>query len=270
MIQQEKPQKGRPLSGNPLMKKSNQPAKKARAKKETPSKKTAQPAIIYTSSSENKENAGKIKRYLPSDFRKQTTTKPEYFFNTDLPEAYNKTYLKALPCNPFQVFVFWEITPNSIENAQKEIGEEKFHLAKTILRIFDITDRQNGNLSNANHFDLDIIGYKNSRHLKLPRPSSTYLIHFGLLLPDGSFFVLAQSNEVKTPQNGISNTIDEKWSNAHTNQLITFSRKQLFTTPNTSRHPVPQGKSATGEESSEFIGSSGNLYSADFGSSPNQ
>ena len=237
------------------------PQKKRAAQKVDVRKKETVPKTSGAVSGE-RPSAGK-KRYLPSHFKGQGNVKPKYFFNANIPDAYNKTYIRALPRDPYWLFIYWEVTQQSIEKEKNNMGAKKFDSARSVLRVFDVTESDNAQSNQINYFDIEINKYANNWYLKVSPPGRTFLIKYGLLATDGTFYEIVQSNLVQTPRDNVSDSIDEKWLTSSTDELIKISKSQLFTKPGASErmapNPLLQGQEAG--ERAEFPGASENLFS---------
>lgn len=210
-----------------------------------------------------KKPAAGEKRYLPSHFKGQAGVKPKYFFNANIPAAYDKTYIRALPRDPYWLFIYWEVTQQSIEKVKNSMGADKFNSAKSVLRVFEVAGTDTVQSNQTNYFDIEINKYANNWYLKVSQPGRTFLIKYGLLATDGTFYEIVQSNLVQTPRDNVSDSIDEEWLTSSTDELIKISKSQLFTKPGASerlvQNPLLQGQEAG--ERAEFPGASENLFS---------
>ena len=155
--------------------------------------------------------------------RKHTDRKTTYRLKMDLPESYNRTYVRALPKDPNWLFVYWEMSEETIETLRNKMGIEQFEAAKPVLRLLDITDIDYNGTNAWKYFDIRIHHYANNWYVKFPEPGRTYIIEYGNITPEGTFIMVMQSNVVKTPRDNYSEIIDKEWSTAGTKELSTFS-----------------------------------------------
>lgn len=155
--------------------------------------------------------------------KKRVDNNSAYLLNTNLPERYNKTYLRVLPKDPNWLFVYWEISEETIDTAINKTGIEQFKAAKPILRLLDITDIEYNGTNAWKYFDVHVHYYANNWYVKVPEPGRTYIVEYGNITSGVTFFPMMQSNVVKTPRDNYSEIIDEKWSTAGTKELTRFS-----------------------------------------------
>jgi hypothetical protein len=150
---------------------------------------------------------------------------PKYFFHTDIPDAYNDTYMRALPRDPEWIFVYWEISESSRNALKGKMGEAAYHSSKKLLRLSDVTDR-NYNGSNAQSYtDIEINDYANNWYIRVPEPGKTYLVECGFLTSEGRFFLAVRSNAVNVPHFGLSAKKDGEL--AGTDELLRMSSAGL-------------------------------------------
>ena len=171
-----------------------------------------------------KKSTAKIKIHKKSNIiGKKSYYHSKHLLNTDLPEYYHKTYLRALPKDPQWLFLFWEITEETIDNVKNSIGTERFETAKPVLRLLDITDIEYDGTNAWKYFDITVHYYANNWYVKVPEPGRVYLVKYGNVTTDGTFYTIMQSNVVKMPRDTISDTIDEEWATIKTDDMLRFS-----------------------------------------------
>ncbi len=156
---------------------------------------------------------------LPIDLANPTAA-PKYFFSTELPAAYNQTFLYALPRDPEWIYLYWEFDEKTLAGIQKTMGAETYKASRRILRLLDITETSPENAWGA---DIEINAYANNWYLKVPESGRRYLVECGHLAPDGSFFLITRSNPIDVPRGSVSEITDEQWMTAHTEELIKAS-----------------------------------------------
>ncbi len=235
----------------------NTPIKKVSSKKSLSKRTTRIKTSTKESSVTQKTNIkkkSKKKPSLPSPYRTKNRVKPKYFFSTELPQQYNKPFLRAIPRDPSWIFLFWELTPELLKSVQEILGNEKFEKAGFFLRVSDISGITFTGTNALSYTDIEVNLYTNNWYVKVPHPGKTYCIEYGCITADGSFFQILQSNSVQVPRDSISDVIDEEWALSQENDLIQFSAGY---------NPSSQGPSL-------FPGSSDNLFSDSSHSKYNQ
>ncbi len=128
----------------------------------------------------------------------------------DLPAGYGDNKIVALARDPYWIYTYWEVSPQSIQQARAALGE-KWEAAKSILRVYDITDKEfNGENANRS-FDIELNGGASNWYINVGEPNRCYCIDIGLLTTDGRLYTLARSNTVLLPRDSMSDVVDEEW-----------------------------------------------------------
>jgi hypothetical protein len=128
----------------------------------------------------------------------------------DLPPGYGDNRIVALVRDPYWVYAYWEISPHRIQQAKQDLAE-KWEGAKSVLRVYDITDREFDGHNAHCHFDIEIKGGANNWYINVGQPNRCYCVDIGLLTVDGQLYTLARSNQVTTPRDSMSDIVDEEW-----------------------------------------------------------
>ena len=82
------------------------------------------------------KKAGKKNSTPPKKSKKKRTGyNSKYVVITDLPDCYNRTYLRALPKDPEWLFAYWEISKEHIDTLRNKMGDEQFEAAKPTIRV---------------------------------------------------------------------------------------------------------------------------------------
>ena len=129
----------------------------------------------------------------------------------DLPTGYGKDRIVCMVRDPYWLHAYWELTRHAIQRAEAALGEE-WHTSKPILRLLDVTSNDITATSETIVRDIEIHGGCNSWYIDVNHPPRSFRIDIGYLSKRGRFYVLARSNVVNTPRAGISDVIDENWS----------------------------------------------------------
>jgi hypothetical protein len=128
----------------------------------------------------------------------------------DLPGGYSKDRIVCMVRDPYWLHCYWEITRQSVQRAEAALGQDWFG-AKPILRVLDVTCSDTTSASESIVRDIEIHGGCNNWYLEVSNPRS-YRVDIGYLAKNGIFYVLARSNVVSTPRAGVSDLLDENWS----------------------------------------------------------
>jgi hypothetical protein len=144
---------------------------------------------------------------------------PRYFFHTDVPQAYDETYFRAIPRDPEWIFVYWEFSRESQEEARKALGDDAYRKAKRILRVLDVTDIDYDGTNAWSSFDIEITPFANNWYIKVPQRGRTYVVECGHVSADGSFRMMARSNAVPVPRGEVSTSVKGEWSAANESLL---------------------------------------------------
>ena len=129
----------------------------------------------------------------------------------DLPAGYGKDRIVAMVRDPYWLHCYWELTRRAIQRAEAALGQD-WHGARPILRLLDVTSRDNTRSTEAVVRDIDIHGGCNNWYIDVANPPRSYRVDIGYLSRRGQFYALARSNVVTTPRAGVSDVIDENWA----------------------------------------------------------
>jgi hypothetical protein len=193
------------------------------------------PLKAFEPKKSSRSAAQHVKRQLPHPILYPTTltrnshlSGPRYFFNTDIPDSYNETYMRAIPRDPQWLFAYWEICDSTRKELRGKMGESAFSSAKRILRLLDITDISHDG-SNAQRFiDIEINEFANNWYVQVPESGRNYVLELGLLTTTGRFFLVTKSNVATVPRMGVSPLQDEEWATV-SDELIRMSADAMRT-----------------------------------------
>ncbi|MGF1578269.1 MAG: DUF4912 domain-containing protein, partial [Gemmataceae bacterium] len=135
----------------------------------------------------------------------------------DLPAGYGKDRIVLLVRDPYWLHVYWELTRQTVERAEAALGQD-WHASKPILRLLDVTSSDDSNTTETVVRDVEIHGGCNNWYLDVQQPPTAFRVDIGYLSPSGQFYVLSRSNTVNTPQAGMSDVIDENWTDIDAGQ----------------------------------------------------
>ncbi len=127
----------------------------------------------------------------------------------ELPPHYGDTRIVLMVRDPYWLYAYWEISAQRLEQAKMDL-QSQWEGCKKIVRVYDVSGRIFDG-SNANgYFDLEINGAE-SWYIEVGKPNRSYCVSLGLLTAAGDFYLLADSNQVTTPQDSPSAFTEEEW-----------------------------------------------------------
>jgi hypothetical protein len=129
----------------------------------------------------------------------------------DLPAGYGKDRIVVMVRDPYWLHCYWELTRQAVQRAEAALGQE-WHAARPILRLLDVSRHDTTSTSESIVRDIDIHGGCNNWYIDVSNPPRSFRVDIGYLARSGRFYVLARSNVVCTPRAGVSDVIDENWS----------------------------------------------------------
>lgn len=119
--------------------------------------------------------------------------------------------------DPYWLHVFWELTHQSVQRAEAALGQD-WHGARPILRVYDVSAQDTTSTAEGVVRDVDIHGGCNNWYIEVTQPPRSYRVDVGYVSKRGQFYVLARSNVVTPPKAGVSDAIDENWSESDAKQ----------------------------------------------------
>ncbi len=135
----------------------------------------------------------------------------------DLPQGYGKDRIVVMVRDPYWLHCYWELTRHAIQRAEAALGQE-WHTSKPIIRLLDVSSGETTSTSESILRDIPIHGGCSNWYIDVSNPPRSYRVDIGYLSPSGKFYVLARSNIVTTPRAGVSDVIDENWSDIDAQQ----------------------------------------------------
>lgn len=130
----------------------------------------------------------------------------------DIPSGYGKTESYLLPKDPAWLFLFWEITPATLDYLKSQYGEDTLQHARSVIRLYDVTGISAFNGTNAvNFYDMPVIFEARSWYINVPQSGRAYVADLGFVTADGKFILVSRSNQTAVPPGHVSDIIDDKW-----------------------------------------------------------
>jgi len=129
-----------------------------------------------------------------------------------LPKSYGDTKIVILPRDPLWFYAYWEVAADTYSKLKEKLKEEKFNSSRWAIRVYDVTNvKFNG--SNANrHFDIIIGLGVDNWYVNTGEVNRSWCVDLGLITPEGEFIVVARSNILAMPRQGVSPITDEQWA----------------------------------------------------------
>lgn len=121
----------------------------------------------------------------------------------DLPSGYGVTTLKAMPRDPHWVYVYWEVSESDRDRLKREHDKWVLDRSTPIVKIVETetgAERQQLVLLDAGNWYLPV------------QPDTNYRFEIGIIKADGTFVLIAQSNELRTARALPSGRTDEEWA----------------------------------------------------------
>jgi len=128
----------------------------------------------------------------------------------ELPGAYGRDRMVLMVRDPWWLFTFWEVRPETVDRIKNELKDD-FYKAQRVLRVYDVTNI-NFNGNNANKFfDININEFASSWYIESAAPGRSWCVDLGLRLPNRRFITILRSNIVHSPLDSASSVTDEEW-----------------------------------------------------------
>ena len=132
---------------------------------------------------------------------------------SELPFSYGKTELVLLVRDPYWAFSYWDFSGETWSEIQSQLKEDPF--LKPLLRIHD--------LNAGRSFDLLISLEAKNWYLHLGTPDHRYVAELGLGDGRSRFYVIVRSNEVQTPRDSPSESVDPEWNDRDFEEIYRLS-----------------------------------------------
>ncbi len=128
-----------------------------------------------------------------------------------LPAGYGDNRIVIMARDPWWIFAYWEITCQKESEVRSLIGQRGLSPLKSVLRVYDVTDREFDGKNANSYFDIDLSGLATDWYINVGKPNRSWIVDIGILAGNNEFFLLARSNCVRTPRFGMSEIVDEEW-----------------------------------------------------------
>lgn len=128
-----------------------------------------------------------------------------------IPTGYGDNRLVLMVKDPWWLYAYWEIQPDVERAARAKLLPHEVAGLQSVLRVYDVTDRNFPAEPAHRWFDIRLSGLANNWYIHTNAPDRSFIIELGLLSNTGRFIPLVQSNRVTAPRFGPSDVIDEEW-----------------------------------------------------------
>jgi hypothetical protein len=125
------------------------------------------------------------------------------------PETHGENVVILMVRDPYWLFAYWEFSPDLNEELVGRVGEDALARSRLVLRVYDVTGSDID--EDTEYHDIDVAPGARDWYINVTRVERDYRVDIGLLLPDGTFIVIARSNCVSLPPIGPSDEVDERW-----------------------------------------------------------
>lgn len=125
----------------------------------------------------------------------------EAILPSDLPFSYGETKLVLLVRDPYWGYSYWDLSGETWNWAQQKLREDA--ALKPMMRIHDLDAKR--------YYDLLVSLEAKNWYIHLGIPDHRFLVELGLGDGNSRFYLIARSNEVRTPRDSPSDIIDSEW-----------------------------------------------------------
>ena len=127
-----------------------------------------------------------------------------------IPWGYNRDRVTAIAVDPIQLFVYWELRDETLEQGRRQLGPAGADAA-LVVRVFDTSGRIFDGTNAHSSFDQDV--HRNDRQwfCTVGKPASSAHVELGLRAWDGRFVRLGRSGRVDFPRNSPAPTHQTEW-----------------------------------------------------------
>jgi hypothetical protein len=128
----------------------------------------------------------------------------------DIPWGYGTDRVTAMAVDPMRLYVYWELTDDSIATARKGLGAAG-ERAWLNLRVYDITGRLFDGTNAHSYFDHRLDRHERQWFFGIDKPTSTATVEIGLKSEEGYFVKIIRSGRVDFPRNAPSGDGTVEW-----------------------------------------------------------
>lgn len=156
-----------------------------------------------------------------SDISEETVNcGPRYAFSTEIPEKYDESYICAIPRNPQEMYVYWELSSNDNAEVNSCITDSVSNL---LLRLREKNSSLENLDSENESFLIELDNSDCSKVIELPESGKEYIVESGYITQDGAFKPLVSSVPEKESQEFDTSTQESgsvAWGNFYKNGSV--------------------------------------------------
>lgn len=131
----------------------------------------------------------------------------------DLPFSYGETKLVLLVRDPYWAYSYWDFSGETWNWAQQKISQDSS--LKPVIRVHDLEAKRS--------YHLFISLEAKNWYLHLGTPDHRYVAELGIGDGNSRFYLIARSNEVRTPRDSPSEVVDSEWSDRDFEEIYRLS-----------------------------------------------
>lgn len=124
----------------------------------------------------------------------EPTDQPYIDEGLPVPESYGVDIIRALLQDPFRLFIYWEVRPESLKGLTKIFSEAEAAEFRPTLKLRDMDNSQEA------FFEVGARG----RYWMMVFPDRTYEFEMGVRSPKHGYISLVRSNQLRTPRGTVS------------------------------------------------------------------
>ncbi|MBI5179159.1 MAG: DUF4912 domain-containing protein [Nitrospinae bacterium] len=180
--------------------------------------------------------------------------------SANIPDAYGDNRIMLFVRDPFWTYSAWDLHPETPAKTAQSHGLN-LHEFNIALRVYDVTDVVFTGTNANRFFDIEVGMAKGNWYVNVPEDDRNYLVEVGLKNMRGDFYMMARSNVVSVPRNGVSSRMDEEWMIADEDFWRMYALSGGFQTRGAASMEFSEEmrKHLAGETSSGFVSSFGSM-----------
>lgn len=129
-----------------------------------------------------------------------------------LPKNYGDTKIVILPRDPLWFYAYWEISSGTINHLREKLSQEKYNSCSWVLRVYDVTGVKFDGANAHNFFDVAVNHDSDNWYINIQAANRSWCVDLGMFTPEGEFILVARSNVLMMPRQGVSPITDEQWA----------------------------------------------------------
>ncbi len=132
---------------------------------------------------------------------------------SDLPFSYGETKLALLVRDPYWAYSYWDFSGETWNWAQAKLAGDPS--LKPFIRVHDLDAKRS--------YSLIVSMEAKNWYLHLGTPDHRYFTELGIGDGNSRFYLIARSNEVRTPRDSPSHVIDPEWNDRDFDEIYRLS-----------------------------------------------